>query len=343
MLKKLLIFLLVLVGLVFIIGHFLPKDIHVERSVRIEAPAATAFTLLNGYSTFNQWSPWADRDPEASYTYSGPKFGPGSAMSWQGNEQVGSGSQEIMESSPYEMIRTQLDFGPQGSADAYFQIRSTAENTVDLTWGFDTDVTRGQSYIKGLIGRYFGLMFDRWIGADYERGLSAFKSFAESFPRVDFSDLDVNLVNAQALDILYVSSQSTQQPEAIAAALADAYAEVAGFMADSDIEFLGMPMAIARYWDEEGYGFDAAIPARLPDGVELTGNVQVGRSPSGSAARAVHYGAYEGLTPSYEKLLAWINVHGYTEGDASWEHYITDPAEVAESDLITHIYFLVDE
>jgi effector-binding domain-containing protein len=31
--------------------------------------------------------------------------------------------------------------------------------------------------------------------------------------------------------------------------------------------------------------------------------------------------------------------HGLQEGTLSWEHYISDPGETPEQDLVTHIYF----
>ena len=47
--------------------------------------------------------------------------------------------------------------------------------------------------------------------------------------------------------------------------------------------------------------------------------------------------------PSYEKLAAYMAVHGLKEGAVSWEEYVSDPADVSESDWVTHIYFLIGE
>jgi hypothetical protein len=41
-----------------------------------------------------------------------------------------------------------------------------------VTWGF-------KSQLNGIAERWLGLMFDRWIGADYEKGLSKLKRVAE--------------------------------------------------------------------------------------------------------------------------------------------------------------------
>ncbi len=63
-LMKLLIAVLALVAVLAIVGLVLPSTAHVERSAVISAPQSTVFALVNGYARFNEWSPWAEMDPE---------------------------------------------------------------------------------------------------------------------------------------------------------------------------------------------------------------------------------------------------------------------------------------
>ena len=87
--------------------------------------------------------------------------------------QVGTGSQEIIESETNELVRTRLDFGAQGEAYASFNLLPEATATT-VVWGFTTD------FGMDLVGRYMGVMFDSWIGADYEEGLANLKKIAEA-------------------------------------------------------------------------------------------------------------------------------------------------------------------
>ncbi len=336
--------ILFIIGIIFIVfllgGMLLPRYVHVERSIEIERPASTVFVLLNGYGMFTSWSPWAARDPDAVYEYSGPASGVGARMNWSGDPRlVGNGWQEITGSEPYSMVRTHLDFDQQGQADAYYQI-SEAGSGVHLTWGFDTDLLEGQSFMGGIFAKYFGLFFDQWIGSDYEQGLANLKEFAESLPGEDFSDLNVEMLDAEALNILYISSGVGQNPGGIADMLDAAYKELSAFIQENELETNGGRMAITRAWDEDGYRFDAAIPVIMKP-VEFTGNVRAGQSPSGPSVRVVHRGAYERMTPSYEKLAAYMAAHGLREGPVSWEYYISDPLQTSGDDLITHIYFQI--
>jgi effector-binding domain-containing protein len=336
------IYTVVIAMVIFIVtGLFLPKTVHVERSIEIDRPASTLFTLLNSFSTFSAWSPWSERDPDIVYQYSGPASGTGAHMNWSGDPRLsGSGWQEIIESKPPSLVRMQLDFEQQGRANSYFQIdRTTAGGRV--TWGFDTNLVEGQGFFGSLMARYFGLFFDRWIGSDYEQGLARLKAFAESLPATDFSDLEVAIVEAEPLDILFIATDS--RPGAgVATSLAAAYQEIMSFMEEHSIEMKAQPMAITRAWDAKDYEFDAAIPVSTSD-VELSGNVRAGKSPSGRAVRVVHRGPYDRMSPTYEKLAAYMAVHGLTEGRVSWEHYISDPGQTPTDEIITHIYFLVEQ
>ena len=342
MFSKFLYVIVIAFVLFLIVGLFLPRYVHVERDIEIDRPASTVFTLLNSYRTFASWSPWAERDPEAIYEFSGPESGVGARMSWSGDPRlVGTGWQEITESRPWSLIRTRLDFDQQGVAESYFQLDEIPSG-VRVTWGFDTDLSGEQGFLGGFLARYFGLLFDKWIGTDYEQGLASLKAFAESLPDTDFSRLEAEVIDVEALDILYIPSGSSQEPDAIGDTLANAYREITDFMAAHDLKINGQPMAITRAWSEQGYQFDAAIPVAMRP-VELSGRVRAGQSPSGPSVRVVHIGPYDRMAPSYEKLAAYMAANGLREGSVSWEHYISDPGATPEEELITHIYFLIGD
>lgn len=171
-LKKLLLGLAALSLLLAVVGVFLPDTAHVERSITIKAPPEQVHAVLNGYTRFNEWSPWSELDPKAKYEYSGPASGVGAKMSWASADPgVGTGSWAIMASSP-ELIQVALDFGPDGQGRSFFRLEPVDGGT-RVTWGFDT------SFEGNIVGRYVGLMFDSLIGKDYEKGLAKLRLLLE--------------------------------------------------------------------------------------------------------------------------------------------------------------------
>ena len=140
----------------------------------IDAPPEQVFPYVNSLQKTETWSPWIDRDPEVRLTYDGPDAGVGNKVSWTSEHpQVGTGSQEIVESTPNEWVSSVLDFGPMGTADAYFELAPDGGNSTEITWGFNMDA--GLNPVE----RYMGLLMDRWVGGDYEAGLAKLKSVVE--------------------------------------------------------------------------------------------------------------------------------------------------------------------
>lgn len=156
----------------------LPGRAIVERSIEIDRPPAEVYAVLDSFERFNEWSPWFAADPDAAYTYSGPSRGVGARQAWKGNSAVGEGSQTITASLPDRQIDIALAFGDQPPALSRFTLQAR-EGGTRLTWRFEADL--GMNPVM----RWFGLMFDRMIGGDYETGLSQLKRLLESAPAPD--------------------------------------------------------------------------------------------------------------------------------------------------------------
>ncbi len=334
LLKKLLLGVVALVVLCVVIGFFLPRIAHVERSVVIDAPAATVFTVLNGFRQFNNWSPWAEYDPDMKVTFEGPATGVGAKYSWSGNDQVGTGSQEILESTPYSAIKLRLVFGEfPGDFIASYTLEPEGA-MVKVTWGFDAD------YGSSVMGRYFGLLSDSMLGPDYEKGLAKLKDFAEALPKSDFSGLTFESVSAQATQVVLTSAKSAPETYAVGVALGVAYSRLSGFMNANGLRQVAPPLAVYHDVENGVLRFDAAIPVDRID-VISAGNIRTGHSPAGDTIRAVYQGPYSGLKAANEQVKAYLAASGLKLDGAMWEQYMSDPGHTPESELITHIYYPV--
>jgi carbon monoxide dehydrogenase subunit G len=175
-LRRIFYWIVIAIVVLAAIGLFLPRQIHVERSIAVNAPPAAVFGIVNGFARFNEYSPWFEADPSATYTYEGPATGVGAKMSWASEDRgVGSGSQQIVKSEPPRSVQSRLEFGGDGTAFATWTI-DAVDGGSNVTWALDTDLGMNPAM------RYMGLAFDRLIGRDYERGLARLKSLAESQP-----------------------------------------------------------------------------------------------------------------------------------------------------------------
>ena len=154
-------------------AYVLPGDVTVTRSLAVAAPPEKVWPIVSDLRRFNEYSPWADLDPATQYTFTGPEHGVGQTMAWSSdNEMVGKGSQTITALEEGRRVETAIDFGDMGKARSTMDLSPEAPGT-RVTWTFAAP-------LNNALERWLGLLYDRWIGADYEKGLTRLKAVAET-------------------------------------------------------------------------------------------------------------------------------------------------------------------
>lgn len=331
MLKKILIGLAAAAALFAIVGWLLPSTAHVERATVVQAPAATVFTVLNGFRQFDKWSPWAGIDPDAKTTFEGPAFGVGAKMSWAGNDAVGTGSQEIVESTPYGSIRLRLGFGDFPGTFASSYALQPVEGGTQVTWAFDAD------YGGSLTGRWFGLLSDRMIGPDYDKGLQRLKALVEAMPKGDFSQLRIEAVSLEATPVVMTAVHARDEPRSVGLALGVAWGQLAGYLAVQGVKPAAPSVAIFRGSDAGTLTLDAAIPVAQAIG-KPAGAVRAGELPAGPAVRAEYRGALAGMPAARAQLEAYLAASGLERSGPIWAQYVGDPAKTPAAELVTLLF-----
>ena len=327
----------VLFSLLFfvVVSFLLSGEVEVERSLDVQRPVVTLYTVLNRPVDYPNWI--TGQGPEARTTFRaiGPVSGSGAGIEWSGDpRQWGTGSMEITASRPGALIRSQVKIQGQGEAEFDLQLRRIAGGS-RLVWTVRSDLSRDRGVFGSLVARYFGLLFDRWAGARMEESLARFRDYANRLPATDFSGLEVEQIVVAPLDILYVYDAAGDHENS--PGLAGAFREISSFMAANHIELAAQPMTVAYEGKNGQTRLHAAIPVQRVD-IPASGNLSWGQSPSGEALRAVHHGPYENLSLTRAKLLAWMAAHGYRASAVSWEHYLSDPGVTPTDEQIAHVY-----
>ncbi|MCA9023957.1 MAG: SRPBCC family protein [Planctomycetaceae bacterium] len=166
---------LIAVGL--LIGFLLPSNFVVSRAIVINAPAAEIHPYVDTLGQWPSWTAWNNESyPELKYSYEGPESGVGAVQTWT-DPGMGGGRLEITDSSEEKGIQFVLQFEqspePLTGSITYAPIDGGGTK---VTWTGRGDVGSNP------IGRYFGLMMDSMIGADYETGLKKLKVLVEAPP-----------------------------------------------------------------------------------------------------------------------------------------------------------------
>jgi uncharacterized protein YndB with AHSA1/START domain len=130
-------------------AYFLPDRVTMERSIVIDRPPSMVYPMLDGFARFNEWSPWAEKDPATRYTYEGPARGVGAKLAWASeSSDVGVGSQTITAIDPGKRIEVRLDFGPMGTPQAHFALAPEGKGSTRLTWALTPNCRCGSMAIS---------------------------------------------------------------------------------------------------------------------------------------------------------------------------------------------------
>jgi uncharacterized protein YndB with AHSA1/START domain len=170
---KRVLYLISALAIVLVAGSFLlPAQAVVSRSIAVAVPPDAVFAVVGDLRRFDEFSPSAELDPDIRYAFEGTESGVGQKMVWQSdNPEVGSGTQTITLYEPPERVEFQVVSGRRDRSETAFHLAPTDGGT-DVTWTFMTD-------LKGIPARWAGLLFEGWIGPEYEKALARLKTIAE--------------------------------------------------------------------------------------------------------------------------------------------------------------------
>ncbi|HKU78968.1 MAG TPA: SRPBCC family protein, partial [Rhodanobacteraceae bacterium] len=225
--------LIIVFVLAVIVGLFLPSHAHIERSIEISHNPQHIYDVLNNFRRFGDYGGGALQalDPQVKYSMSGPAYGPGATLTWQGNNTIGdgklvnkSGNIDLAGNSTVTWDLTN-DWHGENKTFTFTVTPSHGQRVSTVTWGYDVD------YGWNLIDRYSRL----WIHGDpatmIQYGLDSLQNMLAGIPNVDYGKLEPGLYRTNATPMLLVSTKATRTLDDIDTAKAAALKEIEAAMA----------------------------------------------------------------------------------------------------------------
>ncbi len=174
MIKKILGVLVLIVGAALIYASTLPDSFKIERKITIKAPPEKIFPYINDLSNFPKWSPWEKLDVGMKRTLSPITVGKDAFYDWDGNDKVGAGNMQIIESTPSNRVVMKLSFRKP------FEAVNTAEYRLQAQ-ADGTEVSHSMYGPSPFISKVMSLAFsmDKMVGGAFEEGLQNLKNLSE--------------------------------------------------------------------------------------------------------------------------------------------------------------------
>jgi hypothetical protein len=175
-LKIIFITLAILIAVGLITAAFIPTEYGVERSVIINQPKDYVFEHIKMLKFQDEWSVWNELDPNAKHEYKGTDGIVGFIASWDGNDDMGAGEQEIVAIKEGERVELELRFiRPfESTSDVFIATNAVDESKTEVVWGFKSKM----NYPMNLMLLFMNLEED--IGNDFSRGLDNLKNKLEA-------------------------------------------------------------------------------------------------------------------------------------------------------------------
>ena len=148
----------------------------VERRETISAAPAELFTRVGNLERWDDFSPWAELDPDMDKTYTGDPTEVGAKYHWSGNRKVGEGEMTITDTAADERVVIDLRFIKpfRSESETQISLRPTGDAT-EVTWS----MTGEKTFMVKLMG-LFGRTMDKMVGPDFEKGLAKLKRISEA-------------------------------------------------------------------------------------------------------------------------------------------------------------------
>lgn len=340
-LKTILIILVAILAIVFVMSLMGDDTYRVERSVTVKAPVEVVYAHTNTLAAMDKWSPWNDHDPNMKKSMSGTDGTIGAIASWEGNSDVGSGSQEIVALEPNKKVGVALHFKEpmESESNAEVLLEGLGDST-KVTWAMF-----GNN--DGMIAKAMSMFFnmDKMVGPEFEKGLGRLKEQAEaaatSAPKNEFRGYKVDMVDRP--EMVYVGKRAMVKWTDMQKFYGDTYQALGKDLGAAKLEMAGMPSGIIFKWDEPNQQAD--MMAAMPVKGDATTSVKGWETlvvPAGKAQFIPYMGGYHGSYNAHMAMDDAMKANGRELNLHVIEEYITDPMSEPDSmKWLTNIYYMM--
>ena len=148
----------------------------VERMETIAASPEDVFARVGNLENWDDFSPWAELDPDMKKTYAGEPGAVGSTYHWTGNRKVGEGNMTITDTTPNERVVLDLKFIKPFKSESITELDlSPSGDGTAVTWR----MTGANTFMVKVMS-LFGKSMDKMVGPDFGKGLAKLKAVTEA-------------------------------------------------------------------------------------------------------------------------------------------------------------------
>ncbi len=121
----------------------------------------------------------------------------------------------------------------------------------------------------------------------------------------------------------------------VAQGMGEAFGTLMRHAGATGAQFAGPPFSLYPEMPAEEFTFMVCMP--VAPGAVAGDDVALEELPAVEAATLLYRGPYDGMEPSWRRLMEWAGRSGRQPGGPLREIYLSDPSTVAPQDLLTEL------
>ena len=329
--------------LIFIIGVSIyvavqPNSFEVSRERTINAPSSVIYDQIIELKNWEEWSPWKEKQPNATISYSEITNGIGGSFSWEDKD--GTGTIRTISETPNTFIEEEIQFDDFEPSIINWTFVPDSNGNTKVTWKIKSD------NIPFMFKAYsaFSGGFDKIFGPDFERGLEKLDSIVVA--KTKAYSISIEGITQHSGGFYLYNSASCKIDE-LEAKMKDMFPKVINYATANSITMAGPPFINYLKWDTENNAaiFTCCVPTTSKV-ITTNGDILTGQFESFRAVKAILKGDYSNLKEAWDKAMAYLPEHGLeaSENGPLLETYVTDPSNYPNpADWITEIYIAIKE
>jgi effector-binding domain-containing protein len=339
-LKRILLFLVVIIALAAIYVAMQPAEYNVQRSKVINAPTASVYATINELRTWEDWGSWYRKDTTIEVSYGEVTSGEGANNSWTSKD--GPGKMTTVAAVPNKPIDQEMQFADYDPSVVRWTFEEV-EGGTKVTWIMEDDNTP----FVFKMGAAMSGGYEAMLAPDMEEGLDNLNVLMTEKMKLENS-FRIEEVSVTDLDkktfIGFKQNTSTEITHEEMTALFMANMPKAGMHAVNNGLVLGdyTPGSVYTKWDEENKEAEFYIGLLLHKNIKAGEGMETLSVPKGKGIKVTKYGKYGiGDMEAHAKIAAFMDANKLEATGLVWELYENDPITVQPQDIRTDIYYLL--
>jgi hypothetical protein len=309
--------------------------LQIERSIKINKPAAHVYGIISDFKEWNFWSPWNHCEPTSKTTVTGEAGAIGQMLSWEG-EVIGSGQMTSQNFVSDNIVQINLEFLKpwKSKAKVIFNLTAGKPDETTVSWSMDSELPIFMFFFKNMLAAY--------MRSDFDRGLLMLKEYSEK-GTVSSKSVYKGEKNVEAFQV--VGRKSTCAISDLSSVMQNDYRVINEMAAKGQLQPPSKVTAVYHKFDiPKGVcEFTAGFSYPAHQEVKAPATFPVLKFAPHKSIIIDHMGPYRYLNNP------WAMANSYLRGKKMkpskevpmYEHYITMPDGRPEKDIITQIHMPV--